>query len=931
MNSTHHWLLRIPRFYWLGALLLLLVGIWSAASNTLFAKRGGDGQIDYFPSRVFSAQAFRSEALPLWDPHIFSGMSHVAIVQTAPFYPPNIILYVLLPLTVAFNVSMLLHVLLLLGFSHAYFRLLTDREEAAWLGAVVFSFSGFLLLHIEAIGIFNSAAWIPALFYCVEKWTRTRDWRFTAAGAVCLAMQLLAGWPQMVLLSAIYVAIYFLIALREQTRRGQLLAGLLAIGLLSAGLGAIEILPTIEFKPYSNLAALSYSHFLSNSVAPQTLVTLLFPFVMGADFITYHPVPWFGSAQMVVTASYVGVLPLMLGVAGLAFWGRSRPVRFAACSAVVAGFLACGGFTPIAPLLYRLPVYNFFRDHRVNVIFVAFSVATLAAYLSGNLDQLTPRLRERLSLAVPLGFVALAAILLIRIRAILGSINQSIAPLHPQWVWRLHQSMRFGNRDMIIAWLTILVAALLFWYWLKHPASKTIARVAVVFVVADLLWFGLSDQPHFSRGSANAADRDTYSTLRRAADGEPFRTMSLPRDGAFISPNLNEIAGVDDIYGYSALIPRQYADLLPVNVFERPHWPELMANNTILSLLNTRFILANGEDAKAIESRFLAGTAALIPEQKQTIALQNLLSPDGWVALKPEQRLNLEDPFRCLAPPCGMQQARLRLQKNSIYELRFTVAANSHIADLNVIVARHKWWQALQSFTVSNVQLPRNSTPYVDIYVTGTEDESVDLRFSTNVSAPVRVSNVALARVGALTAGPYREIANHDGTLVVENVAALPRAFFVSKITGVADYQQARNLLWDPQQGFEPRQEALVENLASQQGLGSGTVNKIEYSPNRVKLDVSCSSRCYLVLADLYLPGWRARVDGNDTEIYRTDAVVRGIFVPVGFHRVEFRYRPRSITLGLWSMLATILVTMLMTGHPHHTPAGTVEVVRRRE
>ena len=158
---------------------------------------------------------FRSGALPLWNPYIFSGMSHLAIVQTAPFYPPNIILYVLLPSTVAFNLAMMLHVLLLLGFSHAYFRLLTGRDEAAWLGAVTFSFCGFLLLHIEAIGIFNSAAWIPPLFYCAEKWIRTRDWRFSAAGGICLALQLLAGWPQMVLLSAIYVGIYVSSALPE--------------------------------------------------------------------------------------------------------------------------------------------------------------------------------------------------------------------------------------------------------------------------------------------------------------------------------------------------------------------------------------------------------------------------------------------------------------------------------------------------------------------------------------------------------------------------------------------------------------------------------------------------------------------------------------------------------------------------------------------
>ena len=922
---------RIPRFYWLATLLLLAIGIWSATSDTLLAKQGGDGQIDYLPSRVFSAEMFRAGALPLWDPHIFSGMSHVAIVQTAPFYPLNIILYVLLPSTVAFNVAMVLHVLLLLGFSHAYFRLLTARDEAAWLGGVAFTFSGFLLLHLEATGMFNSAAWIAPLFYCVEKWIRTRQWRFCAWGGVCLAFQLLAGWPQMVLLSAIYVAIYFLCALRQQPRRIQLVAGLLLMGVLSAGLGGIELLPTMEFKPYSNLAVLTYSHFLSNSVAPQTFVTLLFPYLLGADYVTHHAVPWLGPAQMAVTASYMGILPLMLGVAALAFWRTSRQVRFAACSSILAAFLACVGFTPLAPLLYRLPVYNFFRDHRVNLIFLAFSVATLTTCLAGHLHELSPALRRRLARAVPLGVFISGVFLLIWIRAIVGSTNQHIAPLHPQWLWRLHQSMHFGNHDMIIAWGTILLAGVLFWKWMKQPESTVIARLAIIFVLADLLWFGLTDQPHFSRGHANAAEQTIIERARSAAAGQPFRTMSLVRDGAFISPNLNEIAGVDDIYGYSALVPRQYADLLPVSVFEQPHWRELMANNTVLSLLNTRFLFASGEEAKQMESMFGGPTPAATFDGREGTSAQNILNPEGWSALKSGERLDVSNPFRCSDPPCGMQQGGLALQRNSVYELRFTVAVGNQVSDLNVVIARHNWWQPLRSYTAANVQISRKPTPYTNIYVTGPEDEFIDLRFSTSEPVPVHVSEVSLARVGGLPSGHYHELANRDGIFLVENLNALPRAFFVSQVARVADYQEARNRLWDPIDTFDPRREALVEGTGNEEVLGAGSVGKIDYSPNRVHLNLTCPSRCFLVLTDLYLPGWQATIDGSATPIYRTDAVLRGIFVTAGIHHVEFRYRPKSIVFGLWSMLISIVVIVFLTGHPHHTPCGTVEPQRRAD
>ncbi len=51
-------------------------------------------------------------------------------------------------------------------------------------------------------------------------------------------------------------------------------------------------------------------------------------------------------------------------------------------------------------------------------------------------------------------------------------------------------------------------------------------------------------------------------------------------------------------------------------------------------------------------------------------------------------------------------------------------------------------------------------------------------------------------------------------------------------------------------------------------------------------------------LLDAFAPGWRATLDGAPVEIRRTNAVFRGVPVPAGSHRVEFVYRPLSVTLG---------------------------------
>jgi uncharacterized membrane protein YfhO len=75
-----------------------------------------------------------------------------------------------------------------------------------------------------------------------------------------------------------------------------------------------------------------------------------------------------------------------------------------------------------------------------------------------------------------------------------------------------------------------------------------------------------------------------------------------------------------------------------------------------------------------------------------------------------------------------------------------------------------------------------------------------------------------------------------------------------------------------------------------------------------LKVEVSTKSPGLLIVSEQYYPGWKAYVDGESTQIYAVDGILRGIFLEPGVHIVEFKYRPFSFLLG--AVLSTISLVM---------------------
>jgi hypothetical protein len=162
---------------------------------------------------------------------------------------------------------------------------------------------------------------------------------------------------------------------------------------------------------------------------------------------------------------------------------------------------------------------------------------------------------------------------------------------------------------------------------------------------------------------------------------------------------------------------------------------------------------------------------------------------------------------------------------------------------------------------------------------------------------------------GMITLPPYT---------VFENTQALPRAFLVPCAAPMPPGQVRKALL-----ETDFRTTVLVRTsgpLPSRTECGDGfSPAKItRYQPNQVRVEADSRQPGWLVLTDMWYPGWSCTVDGEPRPIYVGNYLFRTVPVPAGKHELVFRFLPgsyrmgRAMTVGALAVLAAWLMLALM-------------------
>jgi hypothetical protein len=102
---------------------------------------------------------------------------------------------------------------------------------------------------------------------------------------------------------------------------------------------------------------------------------------------------------------------------------------------------------------------------------------------------------------------------------------------------------------------------------------------------------------------------------------------------------------------------------------------------------------------------------------------------------------------------------------------------------------------------------------------------------------------------------------------------------------------------------------ASISRLAAAQKVPAQVVS---YTPNNLKIKVSCPEDGWLLVTDRWAAGWRGKANGNPVEVLGANFIFRAVRIHAGENIIQFYY-PQALYFGLvllsWTSLAAVFAT----------------------
>lgn len=314
------------------------------------------------PYRLFAAENIQNGVLPLWNPYTFFGQPFLANPETSLFYPFTILFYIF-KFSIAYKLFIVIHFFLAALLFWLIAKLLNAKNSFTLVGAIAWTFGGYLSTRVEFLSILGSAVWLPVGLFFLNKNKKILL-------ALTLAIQIFSGHPQVFFYTLIFM-LFFL----NKKRFGTLLTALC----LTFFLTAVQIIPFWEFVQNSNRTdGLTFEEASSVSVKPTEIFTNLLP----KKKIDIRDSYWLKS-------SYISLFPLIFVI--IYFFQKNTTKNLIFPLAIII-ILALGRYTPVYYYLYKyvLPFSKIRYPAAIMFLFVFILASMIAQVKTEQFNKFIP-------------------------------------------------------------------------------------------------------------------------------------------------------------------------------------------------------------------------------------------------------------------------------------------------------------------------------------------------------------------------------------------------------------------------------------------------------------------------------------------------------------------------------------------------------------
>ncbi len=563
----------------------------------------------YYPWRAFAVSALKDGIIPLWNPFSYCGQPFLANLQSALFYPPNLI-FLLLPLAAAFTWGAVLHIFLAGLFCYGLLRQWRLSPLPALIGAAAFMFNGYIIgwLEYPAFGLWV-IIWLPAILLCYEKSIAAGSWKWTTLAGLAIGFQFLGGQLQI----STYVLAAFLLyvfwrAFAVKGRReilGRLGLGAAALA-LGVALAAVQLLPTAELAPLSGRAPKTLEQARHFALPLTHLVLFLIPNFFGnpsnynywGDLAGRYPINFFE------TGCYVGIATLLLAWLAIRLW-RNSIVSYLLALVVISLLLAVG--SPLFSLFFYLaPGTRQLAGLARVLCLTTLGLAGLAAFGAQRVLDRQPALARWELPAFGLGALAIAG----SISALFLGVLQQNPPLLENFTGQALRFLVFLFASLITVWLLSRSKAEFSPRKTSRPrgtlhsqlstlnSRNMLAGLLLALVIADLFSFGMTFNP--ATDPRLAFFRTDATDFLRAHAGHDRIVSYRPSRNTpqaaleWMLPNTALVYRLRDVHGYDSLAPGRYLRLIGSTDWSaQGNWPA--PDSPLADLLGIKYALTTDE------------------------------------------------------------------------------------------------------------------------------------------------------------------------------------------------------------------------------------------------------------------------------------------------------------------------------------------------